>query len=136
MKRSLRLLVCILAFFAFACASETAAKPIRIVAGTEMIADIARDLTGGNAEIISLVPAASCPGHHDVRAADIAFIKTADAVILHPGRKSKNILRMPLQRLALRQRPNTWADAFMACSRELNGGKRRGLRSIEQSTGR
>ncbi|MDR0466270.1 MAG: zinc ABC transporter substrate-binding protein, partial [Deltaproteobacteria bacterium] len=56
---------------------------LNIVAGTEMIADIARDLLGADAQILSLVPASSCPGHHDVRPADIAFISKADVVILH-----------------------------------------------------
>ena len=60
-----------------------AQERLRIVAGTEMIADIARDLLGDGVDILTLVPAASCPGHHDVRATDIAFIGKADAIILH-----------------------------------------------------
>jgi zinc transport system substrate-binding protein len=56
---------------------------LNIVAGTELIADIVRDLLGHKARILTLVPAASCPGHHDVRATDIAFISKADAIILH-----------------------------------------------------
>ena len=56
---------------------------LKIVAGTEMIADIARDLLGDSARILTLVPASSCPGHHDVRATDIVFIGKADAVIIH-----------------------------------------------------
>lgn len=92
MKRSLRLLAVIFMFLAASAVPEAGAKPLKIVAGTEMIADVVRDLTGGNAEILSLVPAASCPGHHDVRAADIAFIKNADAIILHAWQeKQKHI---------------------------------------------
>lgn len=89
MKRTLLAL----ALLFFVCAADPAgAKTIKIVAGTEMIADIVRDLTGGKAEILPLVPAASCPGHHDVRASDIAFIKNADAIILHTWQeKQKHI---------------------------------------------
>ena len=56
---------------------------LKIVAGTEMIADIARDLLGDSAQILTIVPASSCPGHHDVRATDIVFIGKADAIIIH-----------------------------------------------------
>jgi zinc transport system substrate-binding protein len=63
--------------------AQGAPGTLRIVAGTELIADIARDLLGAGVQILTLVPAASCPGHHDVRAVDIAFIGKADAVILH-----------------------------------------------------
>jgi zinc transport system substrate-binding protein len=63
--------------------AQGASGSLRIVAGTELIADIARDLLGDSARILTLVPASSCPGHHDVRATDIAFIGKADAILLH-----------------------------------------------------
>ncbi len=89
-----------LAGFALVFAALLLASPVAraasgnptLVAGTELIADIARDLLGDKARILTLVPASSCPGHHDVRAADIAFISKADAIILHAWqRKQKPI---------------------------------------------
>ena len=70
-------------FLLFPAYAQCVPNSLNIVAGTELIADIARDLLGDDVRILTLVPAASCPGHHDVRAADIAFIRKADAVILH-----------------------------------------------------
>ena len=55
----------------------------RLVAGTELIADIVRDLLPEPIEILVLVPAAACPGHHDMRAADMAFFSIADMVLVH-----------------------------------------------------
>ena len=66
-----------------ASAAEEATPPLHLVAGTELIADIARDLLDGQVTILSLIPAASCPGHHDIRAQDIAFISRADVLIMH-----------------------------------------------------
>lgn len=92
MKRTCLSLTLLCLFFVFSSRYTAHAKTITVVAGTEMIADVVRDLTGGTAEILSLVPAASCPGHHDVRASDIAFIKKADAIILHAWQeKQKHI---------------------------------------------
>ncbi|MDR2695675.1 MAG: metal ABC transporter substrate-binding protein [Deltaproteobacteria bacterium] len=74
-----------------------APESLRIVAGTELIADIARDLLGGSARILTLVPASSCPGHHDVRAADLAFISKADAVILHEWQRRQKPIADAIQ---------------------------------------
>jgi len=63
--------------------AQGASGSLNIVAGTELIADIAGDLLGDGARILTLVPASSCPGHHDVRATDIAFIRKADAILIH-----------------------------------------------------
>lgn len=60
-----------------------AAEAHRLVAGTELIADIARDLLQNRVEILTLIPASSCPGHHDLRASDMAFFSRAHMVILH-----------------------------------------------------
>ena len=82
-SRNAAFAVLLAVFLLFPAHAQGASKSLNIVAGTELIADIARDLLGDDARILTLVPAASCPGHHDVRAADIAFIRKADAVILH-----------------------------------------------------
>lgn len=55
----------------------------RIVAGTALIEDVVRDLTGNRAEIVVLVPGQACPGHNDVKASDVVFAANADAIILH-----------------------------------------------------
>ena len=60
-----------------------ATEPVKIVAGTELIADIVRDLLPGQADLLPLVPASSCPGHHDLRASDLAFFARANMVIIH-----------------------------------------------------
>ena len=63
--------------------AQGAPKSLNIVAGTEQIADIARDLLGDSVQILTLIAASSCPGHYDVRATDIAFMSRADAIIVH-----------------------------------------------------
>jgi len=63
--------------------AQGASKNLNIVAGTELIADITRDLLGDGAQILTLIAASSCPGHYDVRATDIAFMSRADAIIIH-----------------------------------------------------
>ena len=77
--------------------AQGASGNLKIVAGTELIADIARDLLGGNAQILTLVPASSCPGHHDVRAKDIAFISKADAIIIHEWQDKQKTITDAIQ---------------------------------------
>jgi len=81
--RNAALAVLLVVFLLSPSYAQGAPKSLRIVAGTELIADIARDLLGDSAHILTIVPASSCPGHHDVRATDIAFIRRADAIMLH-----------------------------------------------------
>lgn len=68
-------------------ANEGNDAPYRIVAGTEHIADTVRDLLGGKVEILTLIPPSSCPGHHDIRASEMAFFSKAQMVILHHWQK-------------------------------------------------
>ena len=77
--------------------AQGAPGPLSIVAGTELIADIARDLLGNNARIHTLVPASSCPGHHDVAATHIAFISKADAVIIHEWQRGQKSIADAIQ---------------------------------------
>ena len=65
-----------------------AAEPHRLVAGTELISDIARDLLRDDVEILTLIPASSCPGHHDIRASDMAFFSKAQMVIIHSWQRA------------------------------------------------
>ncbi|HBT96551.1 MAG TPA: hypothetical protein DEB25_02340 [Desulfobulbaceae bacterium] len=69
-------------------ASETAR--FRIVAGTTLIADIVQDLLPGQVDVITLIPASSCPGHHDMRATDMAFFSGSSLVLLHSWQKEQD----------------------------------------------
>ena len=59
-----------------------------VVAGTELIADIVRDLLRHRVNLLTLIPASSCPGHHDIRASDMAFFTGADMAIIHAWQKN------------------------------------------------
>ncbi|MCL2102424.1 MAG: zinc ABC transporter substrate-binding protein [Syntrophorhabdaceae bacterium] len=82
----LRSVVFVLLFAVFSLSpsyTQGASKNLNIVAGTELIADITRDLLGDGVQILTLISASSCPGHYDVRATDIAFMSRADVIIIH-----------------------------------------------------
>lgn len=83
----LRRFYIVLSVVAFCCAllpaPALAGAAHRLVAGTELIADIVRDLLPGNVELLTLIPASSCPGHHDIRASDMAFFSKAEMVVIH-----------------------------------------------------
>lgn len=57
--------------------------PIRIAAGTTLVADIINDLGAGRMTAATMVPAAACPGHTDLRASDMLRLLRAKAIILH-----------------------------------------------------
>lgn len=68
------------------CAAPAAADspaPLKVLAGTSLVEDIVRDLTDGRAEILTLIPGASCPGHNDLKAVDLLFAAKADLVVIH-----------------------------------------------------
>jgi len=77
-------LLCALLLLA-ACWSGNAAaeKPLKIIAGTSLIEDIARDLSGNTAEILTLVQGSNCPGHENVKTSDFVFAAGADILLLH-----------------------------------------------------
>lgn len=74
------LLVCLVVLL---CGSPATAANLRIVAGTSLIEDIARDLSGGKSDILTLVPGSSCPGHDNARTQDFVFAAKADLVLIH-----------------------------------------------------
>lgn len=126
-------------FLALACHAARAAEPHRLVAGTELISDIARDLLPGNVEILTLAPASSCPGHHDIRASDMAFFSKAGMVIIHgwqrnsPGiPEAMQAARMPKEALfALENRGSLLVpENQIAVSREV-AGFLSGLRGVD-----
>jgi zinc transport system substrate-binding protein len=65
--------------------SALAAGPdtLTVVAGTSLVEDIVRDLTTGRAAMVTVTPGASCPGHSDLKATDMAFAATADVALVH-----------------------------------------------------
>ncbi|MFU2207952.1 metal ABC transporter substrate-binding protein [Solidesulfovibrio sp. C21] len=86
LSHALRHLVFACLCFALLTASalaQTQATPIVIAAGTTLVADIVGDLGRGFLTAAPIVPAASCPGHTDLRASDMRTLANAKAIILH-----------------------------------------------------
>ena len=78
-RRVVYILVCCL----FLAVPAQAGQPLKLMAGTTLLADIAADLCPG-AEVRALIPGGACPGHYDLRASDLALLAEADALFLHP----------------------------------------------------
>mgnify|MGYP005832619471 CR=1 FL=1 len=73
-----------------------AADRLRVVASTSLIAEIVADLAGEGVEIATLIPPASCPGHFDLRPADLKLLAAAHLVLLHDwqgGRFGESLIR-------------------------------------------
>jgi len=60
-----------------------AAGRLKVVASTALIAEIVADLAGEGVEIATLIPPASCPGHFDLRPADLKLLAAAHLFLLH-----------------------------------------------------
>ncbi len=56
---------------------------MKIVAGSSLVADIVLDLADGGAEVKTLVPGSSCPGHEAVKTTDLLFAAEADLILVH-----------------------------------------------------
>ena len=126
--RYIALTAVVLAFFTQSAAR--AAEPHRLVAGTELIADIARDLLPDKVEILTLIPGSSCPGHHDIRASDMAFFSKAGMVVVHfwqkdyPGiPEAMHAARLPEESLKIVKNKGSFLipDNQIAASREVAG---------------
>ena len=59
------------------------AKTMKVIAGTSLIEDIVHDLSGGQAEVITIIKGSSCPGHETVKTTDFVFAAQADMIIVH-----------------------------------------------------
>lgn len=59
------------------------AQELRIVAGTSLIEDIARDLAPPGSEILTLVQGSACPGHDHGKTKDFLFAARADIILVH-----------------------------------------------------
>ena len=69
------------------CAPGAQAASLKIIAGTSLVEDIVEDLTGGKAEVLTIIQGSSCPGHENVRTSDFVFAAKADLVLLHSFQK-------------------------------------------------
>ncbi|MDR1489448.1 MAG: metal ABC transporter substrate-binding protein [Desulfovibrio sp.] len=78
-------------------AFQAGAEPLKIVAGTSLIDDIAQDLTGGRAQTIVLVPGSSCPGHDALKTSDFVFAAGADLFLVHSFQQNSPQLAGMLQ---------------------------------------
>ncbi len=58
-------------------------ETLRVVAGTSLVEDIVSDLTSGRVSMVTITPGSSCPGHTDIKAADMAFAADADVALVH-----------------------------------------------------
>ncbi|NJB66597.1 zinc transport system substrate-binding protein [Desulfobaculum xiamenense] len=72
-------------------AQATAEEP-RLIAGTTIIADIVHDIRP-DAQIRTLIPGGSCPGHYDLRPGDMRLLHDAQATILHDWQTGQGGIR-------------------------------------------
>lgn len=75
--RLLAILVCLAAVHA------QAKTPIPVMAGTSLIEDILAGLAGPRLKVKTVIPAAACPGHYDVKTSDVTFLSQAKIILLH-----------------------------------------------------
>ena len=73
-----------------------AAEPVRIIAGTSLIADIVADLTRGESQILTLIQGSSCPGHENANTGDYVFAARANLLIIHPFQRNLQQVRAML----------------------------------------
>jgi len=77
------ILKCLLLIVCLAAAPARAQDPIPLMAGTSLVEDILAGLAGGRVAVKTVIPAAACPGHYDVRTSDVAFLARAKLILLH-----------------------------------------------------
>lgn len=87
MYKHLALPLCLLLFLAFASPALARSDGLKIIAGTSLIEDIVSDLTGGRAEILTMIKGSSCPGHENIKTSDFVFAAKADLVLIHAFQK-------------------------------------------------
>lgn len=111
-----------------ALAEKSTVKVLNIVAGTSLIEDIVRDLTGGSAQILTLLPGSSCPGHEDIKTKDFVFAAGADLILVHKFQEKLPQVQSMLEaieggtfRLAVVQAGGSWLapENQKAATREL-----------------
>ncbi|MDR3175176.1 MAG: metal ABC transporter substrate-binding protein [Desulfovibrio sp.] len=93
----MRTLLFLVALCLFLPAFQAVAQPLKIVAGTSLIDDIVRDLTGGRAQTVVLIPGSSCPGHDALKTSDFVFAAGADLFLVHSFQRDSPQLAGMLQ---------------------------------------
>ncbi len=69
-------------------------KP-EIIAGSTHIERIVQNLSENTIPVRSLIPAAMCPGHYDMRPSDVEAVATCRLMLLHPWQKDlKNFTQL------------------------------------------
>lgn len=63
-------------------------NPPVLTASTSMISSLLRDIGGDQFQILTILPPASCPGHFDLKPADIRLLRGSELVICHPYQDS------------------------------------------------
>lgn len=71
--------------------------PIQIAAGTTLVADIINDLGRGSMIATTIMPAAACPGHTDLRASDLRRLHAAKAIVLHDWQAHLDAVMGPIR---------------------------------------
>lgn len=64
------------------------AKQLNIIAGTSLIEDIISDLTDNKSNVLTVVSGSSCPGHENIKTADMLFMAKSNIMFLHSFQKN------------------------------------------------
>jgi zinc transport system substrate-binding protein len=84
----LRKLSLVSAFLVFLClpsiiSAAEQAEPVKVVVTTSLIKTIVQTIGGDSLHVVTIVSAGMCPGHFDVRPADIAELSDAELLLSH-----------------------------------------------------
>jgi len=63
--------------------------PVGIVTGSSQISSAARDIAGDKLEITNIIPGGMCPGHYDVKPADVEALANGELFIIHNWQQDK-----------------------------------------------
>jgi zinc transport system substrate-binding protein len=86
-----------------------------ILAGTSHLQDIIRCLTGDEGSIQTLLPPNACPGHYDMRPADVTLVSGCDLLVLQSWQEKmpsvSGVIRaaqLPPERIRIVPVPGNW----------------------------
>lgn len=66
---------------------------LQVLAGTTLIEDLVLAVGGDRVAARTVIPGGACPGHHDVRASDVAAFARADLILLHDWQRGQAHIR-------------------------------------------
>jgi len=70
------------ALFVGGCSPEGSSN-LKVVTSTSLIAQVVERVGGDKVDVVNIIPPAQCPGHFDVKPADIQKLADADLFLLH-----------------------------------------------------